>query len=119
MSSATWTPLTGVSIHRAERSAKPLVVNVKDTFRTDPHNTHPRRPRHHQRQAQAASFETKEGKKRTVELEADETGPSLRYTTAKVNKATHGSSGGTPAEDSWTSAPPSGSGGGFSDEPPF
>lgn len=34
------------------------------------------------------SFETKEGEKRTVvELEVDEVGPSLRYATAKVQKA--------------------------------
>lgn len=34
------------------------------------------------------SFETREGEKRTVlELEVDEIGPSLRYATAKVNKA--------------------------------
>jgi single-strand DNA-binding protein len=43
------------------------------------------------------SFETKEGEKRTVmELEVDEVGPSLRYATVKVNKATRegaGSSG--------------------------
>ncbi|TVT23965.1 single-stranded DNA-binding protein, partial [Amycolatopsis rhizosphaerae] len=39
------------------------------------------------------SYETKEGEKRTVvELEVDEVGPSLRYATAKVNKA--GRSGG-------------------------
>jgi single-strand DNA-binding protein len=35
------------------------------------------------------SFETKEGEKRNViELEAEEVGPSLRYATAKVTKAT-------------------------------
>ena len=34
------------------------------------------------------SYETREGEKRTVvELEVDEIGPSLRYATAKVNKA--------------------------------
>src|SRR3978361_1650388 len=34
------------------------------------------------------SFETREGEKRTVmEMEVDEVGPSLRYATAKVNKA--------------------------------
>jgi single-strand DNA-binding protein len=37
------------------------------------------------------SFETKEGEKRTViELEVDEIGPSLRYATAKVNRANRG-----------------------------
>ncbi|HEY7591936.1 MAG TPA: single-stranded DNA-binding protein [Actinophytocola sp.] len=74
------------------------------------------------------SFETREGEKRTVvELEVDEIGPSLRYATAKVNKVSRGSggggygggSGGAPADDPWGSAPPAGSGGGFSDEPPF
>ena len=84
------------------------------------------------------SFETKEGEKRTViELEVDEIGPSLRYATAKVNRAQRsdssgggyggggsgsGGSGGRPtppADDPWGSAPPAGSAGGYSDEPPF
>ncbi len=90
------------------------------------------------------SFETKEGEKRTViELEVDEIGPSLRYATAKVNRAQRseggggggfgggsggsgggsGGSGGSrqgpPADDPWGSAPPAGSSGGYSDEPPF
>ncbi|ASU80478.1 single-stranded DNA-binding protein [Actinopolyspora erythraea] len=70
------------------------------------------------------SFETKEGEKRTVvEMEVDEVGPSLRYATAKVNKISRGGSGGgsggAGGEDPWSSAPPAGSGGGFSDEPPF
>ena len=91
------------------------------------------------------SFETKEGEKRTViELEVDEIGPSLRYATAKINRAQrseggggggYGSSGGgygnsggnsggsrqsSPAgDDPWGSAPPAGSSGGYSDEPPF
>ncbi len=84
------------------------------------------------------SFETKEGEKRTViELEVDEIGPSLRYATAKVNRAqrSDGGSGGSggygsggsgggqrggnaPSDDPWSSAPPAG-GGGYSDEPPF
>ena len=82
------------------------------------------------------SFETREGEKRTVmEMEVDEVGPSLRYATAKVNRATrqnsasgsggYGSSGGT-TDDPWSSAPqagaPAGSGngtGGYDDEPPF
>ena len=82
------------------------------------------------------SFETREGEKRTVmEMEVDEVGPSLRYATAKVNRATrqnsasgsggYGASGGT-ADDPWSSAPqagaPAGSGngtGGYDDEPPF
>src|SRR6188472_2442536 len=41
------------------------------------------------------SFETKEGEKRTViELEVDEIGPSLRYATAKVNRASRSGGGG-------------------------
>ena len=83
------------------------------------------------------SFETKEGEKRTViELEVDEIGPSLRYATAKVNRAqrSDGSGGGggyggsgsgssrpsaPPADDPWGSAPAAGSAGGYTDEPPF
>lgn len=95
------------------------------------------------------SFETKEGEKRTViELEVDEIGPSLRYATAKVNRAARAEGGGggggygsgsgnagggggysgggsgggrsqTPADDPWGSAPPAGGGGGYTDEPPF
>jgi single-strand DNA-binding protein len=90
------------------------------------------------------SFETREGEKRTVvELEVDEIGPSLKYATAKVNKASRsggggggfgggggsrqpaaaqsgGSSGGSAGgEDPWGSAPASGSFAGGDDEPPF
>ena len=89
------------------------------------------------------SFETKEGEKRTViELEVDEIGPSLRYATAKVNRAQRSDSGGggggggygssgnsggsggsarpsAPADDPWGSAPAAGSAGGYSEEPPF
>jgi single-strand DNA-binding protein len=89
------------------------------------------------------SFETREGEKRTVvELEVDEIGPSLRYATAKVNKASRsggggggfgGGGGGSRAQsapqgggggsaggdDPWGSAPASGSFGGGDDEPPF
>jgi single-strand DNA-binding protein len=85
------------------------------------------------------SFETREGEKRTVvEVEVDEIGPSLRYATAKVNKASRGGGGGgfgsgggsrpapapaqtssAPADDPWGSAPASGSFGGGDDEPPF
>jgi len=82
------------------------------------------------------SYETKEGEKRTVvELEVDEVGPSLRYATAKVTKASRGGGGGggggggfsgggggfgggAPAEDDpWSTPAPSG--GGTTDEPPF
>ena len=88
------------------------------------------------------SFETREGEKRTVvEVEVEEIGPSLRYATAKVNKASRsggggggyggggGSRGGTgggaaqsgggSGDDPWGSAPASGSFGGGDDEPPF
>lgn len=41
------------------------------------------------------TYETRDGSRRTVfEVECDEVGPSLRYATATVNRAT---SGGTPA----------------------
>ncbi|CAN5297212.1 single-stranded DNA-binding protein [soil metagenome] len=74
------------------------------------------------------SFETKEGEKRTVvELDVDEVGPSLKYATAKVTKASRsggggfgsagGSSNGAPGDDPWGQAPPAG--GPMSDEPPF
>lgn len=79
------------------------------------------------------SFETREGEKRTVfEVEVDEIGPSLRYATAKVSKASRGSSSGgfgsgskqsggqqSTTDDPWGSAPASGSFGGSDDEPPF
>ncbi|MEU7630145.1 single-stranded DNA-binding protein [Nocardia sp. NPDC049220] len=89
------------------------------------------------------SYETREGEKRTVvELEVDEVGPSLRYATAKVNKANRGggsggfgggggnfaSSGGGGGrsggadDDPWGNAPAASSFGGGSrtdDEPPF
>jgi single-strand DNA-binding protein len=87
------------------------------------------------------SFETREGEKRTVvELEVDEIGPSLRYATAKVNKASRSGGGGgggfgggggggggsrpapssdAPKDDPWGSAPASGSFSGADEEPPF
>ena len=94
------------------------------------------------------SFETREGEKRTVmEVEVEEIGPSLKYATAKVNKASRGGGGGgggfgggggggggapaggggggsrgnsgEPQEDPWGSAPASGSFGGSADAPPF
>ena len=89
------------------------------------------------------SFETKEGEKRTVyELDVDEVGPSLKFATAKVTRASRsgggggggygggqpgpsggapsggGSSGASASDDPWASAPVGG-GGGWSDEPPF
>ena len=85
------------------------------------------------------SFDTRDGDKRTViELDVDEIGPSLKYATAKVTKASRGGGGGgggygggsgggggfgggAPADDPWASAPAGGGGGGggWSDEPPF
>jgi single-strand DNA-binding protein len=83
------------------------------------------------------SYETREGEKRTVvELEVDEIGPSLRYATAKVNKASRSGGGGggfggggsrgtssggseTKTDDPWGSAPASRSFSGGDDEPPF
>ncbi|MEV0297083.1 single-stranded DNA-binding protein [Nocardia sp. NPDC050710] len=54
------------------------------------------------------SYETREGEKRTVvELEVDEVGPSLRYATAKVNKADRkGGFGGAETSDSQGSSTP-------------
>jgi single-strand DNA-binding protein len=90
------------------------------------------------------SYETKEGEKRTVyELDVEEVGPSLKWATAKVTKASRSgggggfnggggqsgggggssSSGSAPSggDDPWASAPAGGaaSSGGWSDEPPF
>ncbi|MFB7860132.1 MULTISPECIES: single-stranded DNA-binding protein [Actinomycetes] len=64
------------------------------------------------------SYETREGEKRTVvELEVDEIGPSLKYATAKVNKADRKSGGmkhkTERAEDPWGSPPAT------TDEAPF
>jgi single-strand DNA-binding protein len=84
------------------------------------------------------SYETKEGEKRTVyEVEVDDVGPSLRNASAKVNRVARSgagdggygggqrssggrSSGGGSEPDPWASdSSSSGSGGGYSDEPPF
>jgi single-strand DNA-binding protein len=78
------------------------------------------------------SYETREGEKRTVvELEVEEIGPSLRYATAKVTKATRssgapntngggaagGSGRGAAPHDPWATGAPVGAGTG--DQPPF
>ncbi|MCA1838748.1 MAG: single-stranded DNA-binding protein [Actinomycetota bacterium] len=48
---------------------------------------------------QSRSWETEEGQKRTVvEIEADEVGPSLRWATASVTKASRGGPGDWQAE---------------------
>lgn len=76
------------------------------------------------------SFETKEGEKRTVvELEVDEIGPSLRYATATVAKATRPdgrTGGGAGAGEGGSAAARAGSddpwaapAGDLSEEPPF
>lgn len=55
-------------------------------------------------------YETSDGQKRTVyEIDVDELGPSLRFATAKVSKATrdattHPDEAATPADDPWTTA---------------
>jgi single-strand DNA-binding protein len=55
------------------------------------------------------SYETREGEKRTVvEMQVDEIGPSLRYATAKIQKATR-TSGPSAEEHRWTG----------DEEPPF
>src|SRR3712207_1110909 len=56
----------------------------------------------------ARSYETREGEKRTVfEVDVDEVGPSLRYATAKVTKASRGGSGQSGGygggDDPWSS----------------
>ena len=66
------------------------------------------------------SYETKEGEKRTVyEVEVDEIGASLRWATARVQKATRGGAAtggrGAAADDPWAASPNpfgGGSGGG-------
>ena len=69
------------------------------------------------------SYETSEGEKRTViELEVDEIGPSLRWATAKVTKASgagNGSGGAKRDGDAWAAAAPAASSGRYDDEPPF
>lgn len=70
-------------------------------------------------------YETKEGEKRTVyELEVDEIGPSLRYATVTVTKASKGGSGQSARTDSssrdrWSAPASSASKPSFDDEPPF
>jgi single-strand DNA-binding protein len=82
------------------------------------------------------SYETREGEKRTVyELDVEEVGPALRFSTAKLNKSGAGSgggggrsfgggggTGGSQPDDPWASAAPAGAsagGGGFDEDPPF
>ena len=84
------------------------------------------------------SYETREGEKRTVyELDVEEVGPALRFSTAKLNKSGSGTGGGgggrsfggggntgggSAPDDPWASAAPAGAsagGGGFDEDPPF
>ena len=78
------------------------------------------------------SYETREGEKRTsMELEVDEIGPSLRYATAQVTRASSGggSAGGRQqgavADEPWAASAPAESGdvwntpGNYNDETPF
>ena len=85
------------------------------------------------------SYETKEGEKRTsIELEVDEIGPSLRYATAQVTRATSGGGGSVgggsrggqqaPADEPWAASAPASSGAGgdvwntpgsYADDTPF
>ena len=82
------------------------------------------------------NYDDRDGNKRTaIELEVDEIGPSLRYATAQVTRASGGSTGGGGgrgqvsggAEEPWAaSAPASGGGddvwnthGNYNDETPF
>jgi single-strand DNA-binding protein len=77
------------------------------------------------------SYETKEGEKRTaIELEIDEIGPSLRYATAQVTRASGGSGGSSRpqavADEPWGAAAPASGGddvwnapGAYNDETPF
>ena len=77
------------------------------------------------------SYETKEGEKRTsIELDVDEIGPSLRYATAQVTRASSGAAGGgrsqgAVADEPWAASAPAESGdvwntpGNYNDETPF
>jgi single-strand DNA-binding protein len=65
------------------------------------------------------SWETPEGEKRSVtEIEADEVAPSLKFATAKVERASRGGGGGG-GDWAGNSAGASRSSGQFNDEPPF
>lgn len=76
------------------------------------------------------TYETSDGDNRTViEMTVDEIGPSLRFATARPQKAArtgnNGHTGAAPADDPWAGAVPAGSGArsegwnGVGDEPPF
>jgi len=76
------------------------------------------------------SYETREGEKRTtIELEIDEIGPSLRYATAQVTRASSSREGGRGQfgnDEPWAASAPAESGGdvwntpgSYNDETPF
>ncbi len=76
------------------------------------------------------SYDDRDGNKRTaIELEVDEIGPSLRYATAQVTRASGGGGGGRSqsavADEPWAASAPSDSGdvwntpGSYSDDTPF
>ena len=63
------------------------------------------------------SWENQEGETRSaVEIEADEIGPSLKFATAKVERASRGGGGDWAGSAAGASK---GGGGQFNDEPPF
>ena len=73
-------------------------------------------------------YERQDGSKGTsVEMNVDEVGPSLRFATAKVTKATRSGTGGSGDSNPWSqpaatgggSADAWGTGGGSTEEPPF
>lgn len=78
---------------------------------------------------QQRTYQTKEGENRTVfDLQVDEVGPSLRYATAKVNKADRKSGGQqgqyahpnqAPSDDPWGGTPAPAGAGRFDGDPPF
>ena len=67
------------------------------------------------------SYETREGEKRTViEMDVEDVGPALRYSTAKITRVQRAGGGfggeqssGAPENDPWAASAPS------DDEPPF
>jgi single-strand DNA-binding protein len=81
------------------------------------------------------NYDDRDGNKRTaIELEVDEIGPSLRYATAQVTRASGGSTGGGgnrgqvagAAEEPWAASAPAAGGddvwntpGNYNDETPF
>jgi single-strand DNA-binding protein len=67
------------------------------------------------------NYETREGEKRSsIELKVDEVGPSLRYATAKMTKASQSGGGKPVGNDPWaTAVPASNAAPQQTEEPPF